>query len=85
MVVAMMKADVRFPDRPRKQYTSSDIARHQDILMAATYILNICIRGEGLSGWVSTGVYPLFSSAWISFSCVSKFLSLAESHYRVGW
>jgi len=70
MVVAMMTADVGFPDRPRRQYTTTDVARHQDILMAASYVLNICVRGKGLSGWVSTGVY--------CFVPVFRFLFLAS-------
>lgn len=76
MVVAMMTADVGFPDRPRRQYTTTDIARHQDILMAASYLLNTCVRGEGLSGWVSTGVYCLVPAFGVLF-LVSRILKLS--------
>lgn len=70
MVVAMMTADVGFPDRPRRQYTATDIARHQDILMAASYILNTCVRGKGQSGWVSTGVWFLVPA--FGFLCLAS-------------
>lgn len=84
MVVAMLTADVGFPNRPRRQYTTTDIARHQDILMAANYILNICVRGEKLSGWVSTGVYCFVQRSDFCFLHF-QLSSLAEPLYRVGW
>ena len=55
MAITMMAVEVDFPDRPRRQYKRTDIARFEDILIAANYILNTCVRGQGRSGWVATG------------------------------
>ena len=60
MVVDMMTANIGYPERPRRQYTTTDIARYQDVWTAANFILNSCVRGLGKAGWVPTGMGNAF-------------------------
>ena len=55
MVVDLMTANIGFPGRQRRQYTTTDIGRYQDVWTAANFILNSCVRGSGKAGWVPTG------------------------------